>query len=712
MWTSALTLVGVCLAAQWPTQASAIDAAATQTIAQEPLTEIEVTALRITNEATKLGVETRDLPQVVTTLDAATFQSNAVTTLDDLGHLSALIQPVQPYAGVISGGWNSRGYNASFVLDGLSVGNIGGGSSATFVPDLLSSAEILNGPTAIVFGQGSPGGLVNLVSNKPQADFGWMTKAVVTTENQKLLTADFTGNIAPNIDGRILIQGERSDSFRDYVHSQRDYIAPQIHWQITDQLSWRLLYIYDDYSYTFDPGYFYTPALFGQHLPTSLYFGEPYLGLSEAPESIYRSDLEFDFNEHWSAYVLTQYFKQGTTGLSDRIYPNGVTPGQTVIERIEDYDVIPALNYNEDFNLEAYVRGAFSTGPIGHQVTVDVAYQRGRQSYYNDAGTIPAFDYANPVYSSVPYTPVFQYNSQGSTSVGSHSVAAEDLLSLGEHFKVMLGLRHDNVFDRNYDAPNFVALDPDPADQLTQGHLSKQGGVIYRPIDALSVYVSYADAFQPNLGLNADHSAFQPVKSINREIGVKAELFNRKLSVTGAVYRIAQDNTLVVDPTNPNFEVNGGDSESKGFDLQTNLTFSPDAHAAFGLAHTVTEYLRSDYIPYGDHFPGVPAWTALLSGDYRVSHGTFTGLRGFVNANYNTSAQSYLPNSGGAPIPRYVRLDLGGSYVIKNMLVQLNLKNALNQRIILSNGYNNEIPEASRTLWLTLSWRGGSLKPP
>ncbi len=83
-----------------------------------------------------------------------------------------------------------------------------------------------------------------------------------------------------------------------------------------------------------------------------------------------------------------------------------------------------------------------------------------------------------------------------------------------------------------------------------------------------------------------------------------------------------------------------------------------------------------------------------------------------MNANYNTSAQSYLPNSGGAPIPSYVRLDLGGSYVIKNMLVQLNLKNALNQRIILSNGYNNEIPEAPRTLWLTLSWRGGSLKPP
>ena len=678
--------------------------------ADSQLTDVVVTALHIKNEATKLNVEIRDLPQDITTLDAATFQVDAVTSLEDFGHMSASLQPIQPYSGAISGGWNSRGYNAPFVMDGLSVGNIGGGSSGSFLPDLLSSAEILSGPAAIIFGQGSPGGLVNLVTNKPLSEDGWTAKAVVSSENQKYLVADFTGNLAPGIDGRILIDGERSDSFRPFVQNNRNYIAPQIHWQITDQLSWRLLYIYDDYSYTFDPGFFYSPQLFGRHLGTSTYFGDPYTGVGEGPQSIYRSDLQFDFNDHWSAYILTQYLKvKGVNEAdNDRIYPTGEIDG-TVVGRGEDYNVIPSLNFNEDLNLEAYVRGKFDTFGLTHQMTFDVAYQRGRQSYYDDFGTIPSLDYAHPVYSNIPYTPVFQYHEEGSSSVGSHSVAFSDLVSIGEHIKIMGGIRHDNIFDRNYDGAGFTLLDPSPADQLNQGHVSKQGSFEYRPVDAITLYFTYSDAFQPNVGLNANNVAFQPVKSINREIGIKTELFDKRLSLTGAVYRIHQDNTLVEDPGNPNFEINGGSGRSMGFESEANWAISRDAHVRLGVAHTKTEYLYSDYIPYGDKFPGIPLWTVLLAGDYKVTEGLLSGLRTFVNANYNDAVQSYVPNADGAPIPKYVRLDLGASYPIKNMLVQFNVKNSLNQRIILSNGRNNEIPEAPRTYWLTFSWRGGSL---
>ncbi|CAN0512519.1 unnamed protein product, partial [Scytosiphon promiscuus] len=67
----------------------------------------------------------------------------------------------------------------------------------------IEQVEVLKGPASVLYGQGSPGGIVNYVSKTPLEDFGGEIAAQVGNNDHYQIAGDVTGPVAGSV-GKLL----------------------------------------------------------------------------------------------------------------------------------------------------------------------------------------------------------------------------------------------------------------------------------------------------------------------------------------------------------------------------------------------------------------------------------------------------------------------------------------------------------------------------
>jgi catecholate siderophore receptor len=246
-----------------------------------------------------------------------------------------------------------------------------------------------------------------------------------------------------------------------------------------------------------------------------------------------------------------------------------------------------------------------------------------------------------------------------------------------------------------------------------------QAGLVYKPTESSSLYVSYGTASTPPGVSGGDQNTnasvgtgslltttLEPEESKSFELGAKANVFNDTLALSAALFKTTRENAQIQVDSGIYAQV--GEAEVKGFELGVSGNLTPRWQAFGGYTYMDSELVRGAYngVNQGDPLANTPKHTFSLFSTYRVLHGLSLGGGAYY------VSKSFGGNQGGAGgganriyAPDYWRFDAFASYVVNDRVdVQLNVQNVGDERYIAkTNGVHHADPGPGRQAILTLN---------
>jgi iron complex outermembrane receptor protein len=424
----------------------------------------------------------------------------------------------------------------------------------TFVPRDLQSierVEILKGPASTLYGAGSPGGVVNLITKKPLdaefVDFGY----TFGSWERSRFTLDVNGyaNESGTVTYRFNGAQEEADSFRDFGYLDRTLIAPSVRWQIDENtnLVWQ-----GEFHKDHRMGDVGIPAINGNPLalPPNLFVGEPAADFFRADEYRQSLVLTHDLSDCWTLQV------GGSSLFYD--YPASYTSASAdATGFLPPIDPAAGLFYRsrtaftkaseQSQSAQVNLAGEFYTGEIKHTALVGMEYiyfDSNTQLDFSQSGfatfspdNITALPYNNP-----PFTPlgsaIFPVSRQ--TRVGGY---LQDTVEVTPYWKLVGGVRFDTV---DFDFDRTLVFGPPASFDTDQqfNRVSPRGGVIYQPFadDDLAIYFNYSESFAPpGGGIYINTGDLRPVLGKGYELGVKTQLLDN-LTLNAAGFYATREN--------------------------------------------------------------------------------------------------------------------------------------------------------------------------
>ena len=636
--------------------------------------------------ATKTDTALIDVPQSVSVVTRDLIQDQSMQSLMDVARYV-------PGAGMAQGEGNRdtiilRGNSSTsdFFLDGAR-------DDVEYFRDLynLDRVEVLKGPNAMIFGRGGAGGVVNRVSRQAN----WQPVREVTLQGgsweNRRATFDFGDAVSDGFAARITGVYEDSESYRDGFALERKGVNPTAAFALGEATVLRVSYEYYDYDRVADRG---IPSLAA---PTAVdrpfrtdegtFFGDP--GQSPTYATVNQGSITIDhaFNDDLRLRNRTVYADY------DKFYQNVFAGG--AVDPATDLVALSAYNnqqLRENFFNQTDLTFSAQTGAVGHEFLVGM--ELGEQTTDNrrmtglfngtDANVfVPAGD---PTV-SVPVT--FAPGATDNSNHGRATIAAlyvQDQVQLTSNWLAVLGLRYDN-FEMAFTDRRGAGTEIETSDDL----LSPRGGLIYKPVENLSLYASYSMTYVPRSGaqlssLAPTNAALDPEEFENIEVGAKWDL-NPSLALTAALFQLDRRNVAIPDPNDPTLSILVDGQRTEGVELgvsgQVNEAWSIQGGYAYQDGH-LTDRLG------GTTLAQLPKHVASLWNRYDFSTSWGVGL-GVV---YQTEMFAAADNA--VELPGFTRVDAGVYYTPNERLrMQLNVENLLDERYYPNAHNNNNITPGS-----------------
>ncbi|MBV8972349.1 MAG: TonB-dependent receptor plug domain-containing protein, partial [Sphingomonadaceae bacterium] len=369
-----------------------------------PAADIVVTA-----EATKSGVPLKETPQSVSIVDRAQLDQLNVQTVEEA---LRYVPSVQSETGGNRGFDNIliRGFNQSAYeyRDGL---RLDPGYVEQQEPYGLERLEVLKGPASVLYGQISPGGLVNFISKQPRADLKPEVMLEGGSYGQFAAGADVGGRLGSgHVLWRLTGLYRRSDDPQPYVSSERVFIAPALSWQSTAGIKLTLLAVYQDDRLTRNIGLPVAGTIAPNPrgpIPRFTFLGEPSLPRFDGPQYQVAVLAEQRLAPGWTLRAKARFLHYDLTG--PLITPYALEADNRTVDR-------SGLTFGGGTGVvstDTQVEGVFDTGRLQHRVLVGVDYLHNANfTRYTLLNVAPIDAYA-PVYTGAPATgPEFRSRSQ------------------------------------------------------------------------------------------------------------------------------------------------------------------------------------------------------------------------------------------------------------------------------------------------------------
>ncbi len=499
--------------------------------------------------------------------------------------------------------------------------------------------EISKGPSSVLFGAIEPGGAINLVTKKPEAEAKYTAEVSHGRWDNNAATLDFTGPLTEDrtLLYRLIGTYRSADSFRDEVETERGFVAPSLSWFITPDTMLTVFAHYQRDVIKNDRG---VPAprdtntaalreLYAAQAPALLQtafsarelfpeefqlsdavYTEKYFGNMEGEQNEqvqggagYSIESEFD---HW----ILRHRSQGESSATkdNRTTVTGVDPDNRTVSRRYDERAWYIASYNTQLAAEGKYEsdgvvhrpylGVDFTHTFLHVNIMDQYSDAGRKDLFlsdseraffddpsNIAGVLIAENFdpgVNPKsFFPVPIGFKLRLNSTG--------VTGRYQLSLGEMWHVLAGARYDNVQgfarDESYGLREQLFFVPSITPTLYTNprrisikadSINPQGGLLFRPIKQISFYAGASTSFtQDYVVLLQGGLAPEPVESVGYEGGVKFQFFDEKMTATVAGFEIRKSNIAVPDPLDIGRLIQSGEQTHRGWEVD--LLASPAA---------------------------------------------------------------------------------------------------------------------------------------
>ncbi|WP_226456749.1 TonB-dependent receptor [Pseudomonas sp. AF03-9] len=514
--------------------------------------------IKQTSTATRTATPVRYVPQAIDSVKTESLRSYGT---NDLGQALSGIPNVSSGADTRFDSLRIRGFDASndFYLDGIR-------DDSQYVRDLhnIERIEVLKGPAAVLYGRGGQGGIVNRVSKLPIAGHKSSIEAQGGSNDLRSLYADLSTDPSDNISLRLNMGNQDNNSFRDGVSGNRQLFAPSMSWQLTPDLNWLVQYEYSRYNRTPDRG---IPGVNGRPADVSrgTTYGDNRDYIDDKSQSL-RSKLSYELNDNWQLRQTLGVFKLDSD--FDNTYQTAYVPATNSVTRQRWQQDLTTRNVFNNVELE----GGFSTYGLEHRLLtgLELGNQRRDPKLYTAAvsRTVPSLDLNQPNRNQ-RHTGRMNVWSNAHTEVESRAVYVQDQLRLNDQWQVLAGLRYDRF---EVDSKNKLLN----RQQAVESHsTSPRFGLVWTPLENHSFYASWSKTFSPAgggvIGItpNAAGSVndLSPELTKQKEIGVKSDWFDDRLSTTLAVYELELYNRRTADPQDRSITLLSGLQRSRGVEL-------------------------------------------------------------------------------------------------------------------------------------------------
>ena len=620
--------------------------------------------------ATRTDTPLGDIPQSIQVVPRQVIEDQGVTnTIEALRNVPGVV-PASPSRRqfnlpIIRG---FGGFSASSDLvrrNGLrdSLGSSDTGESAS-----VEQIEVLRGPASVMYGQGSLGGVVNIITKQPLRQPFYGIEALVGNYDFYRGTIDLSGpiNKTGSLLYRLNVAAETTGSFIDFYKRDRYLVAPIISWQIGENTK---LTIEGEYINLKQPEDFGLPARGtvlanpNGDIPRNRYIGEPSLeGRRDIDLSRVGYNIEHKFSENWQLRNAFGAVFRRENGFN--IYPSSLNSDGRTLER-EYFDARGGFD-NNAYTLDTYTVGNFKTGSIKHKLVAGIEFFRDEQISNNASfGTLSSIDLFNPEYGNATLNPPDGILDDKETKDGL-GFYIQDQISFSDNLILVLGGRFDIVNVKNEDFINSTT-----SFQQNEA-FSPRVGIVYKPVPNISLYSSYSRSFQQEIGRTFNNSIFEPQRGTQYEIGVKAD-FNDRFSANLALYDLTRSNVVTEDEDNPSFNIQTGEQNSQGVELNLVGEILPGWNITTGYAYNNARITKDNTFEEGNRLNNAPENAFSLWTTYRIQKGNLQGLGFGLGLFYIGERQGNLANT--FTIPSYLRTDAALFYERDSFRVALNIRN-------------------------------------
>lgn len=647
-------------------------------------------------QVNKSPVPLSQTPQSISVVPRAVLDSQQAVTLADA---------LKNAPGVVSGQYGRRGWDDliirgqvasdSLYLDGLRTAASNRVAEQLFG---LEQVEVVKGPGSLLYGLVLPGGLVNMVSKRPQGyDFA-NADVTVGSHDFRQATIDLNKSLSENGKQAFRINGliSNSNDATDYVWFKNRYIAPSLSLDLGARTDFTILTSFQERGYIRQQGLPLSGSInrnVNGSIPRSRFTGEPVARPYNATETRLGYSLTHRFDDGWT---LNNNLRWQQFAMSGQLVANNVlnATSQNLTRTGTDQ------TYNgETFTMDTNLQRSFNTAVGKHQFTFGSDYLNTREdvrSFTNcTVGTVTPFNVYNPVYGA-RLACAASPNTNTSTTVRDLGIYLRDQIQFGDRWQLLAGLRRDNTSTYSDDIVKKNHTD-NPASANT-GSLA----LMVEVLRGVRPYVSYSTSFYPNSGTDVRGNTFKPETGKQLEAGVKVELDQGRTNLNVAVFDLRRRNVLQTDPTNTTFKIAVGEQHSQGGEIGITSDFQNGVSLMAGYSYTsavISDDGGQKVTTVGQWLDNVPRHNFNTSARYRFK-GELTGweLNGGVHGQSRQRTNGYS-------LPGYVLTDVGVAYNAARWRTALNVKNIFNTQYYAGGLANAVALGDDRVVMLTLGYR-------
>lgn len=668
--------------------------------------------------STKTDTPLIETPQSISIITRAEMDLRGVHTVAEALSYSAGVQ--SEASGIDSRvddvsvrGFAAGGFSSSNnFVDGMRLPSGGQWTRLSFDTFGLQQIDVLKGPSSVLYGQVAPGGLVNLVSKRPQREAHGevMVQGAGFTDLRKW---QFQGSVDVGgpIDGDGNLLGRFVGLYRDgqtqidETSNSRLYLAPSFTFAPTDATSFTLLAQYQrdrgGSTYQFLPKTGTLVETNGGRIDHDAYLGEPdwntfdrdQLLIAGLFEHKFSNALTYRMNARYT-YVDSLYqvtvlagdtvtTQAGCTGIA------GCIVGQTIRRR-----AVQGEGWSKGIAMDNQLEGRFATGAVEHVLLGGVDYFHTGWQHHRDlvnaARVLPILDIFNPVpRGSADYADNMApqvYTRSNSEQIGAYG---QDQMSIGD-LRLTVGGRYDWADETQVNQIN-NARTPIKADAFTW-----RAGGVYLFDNGLAPYLTYATSFQPSSGQFFDGRPFDPTTGQQWEGGLRWQPVASQIYVTLGAYQITQQNITTPDPDHicgaGQCQTQTGEARVRGLELEGRATLPFGVAAIVTFTHMDSKVTKSNTATeVGNRLAQVPDYMASAFLNYSVPSGALEGLGFGGGVRYTGKTFGDIANT--LEIPSYTLVDALLNYqfresggALQGLSLSVNARNLFNKSFVATCG--------------------------